>query len=104
MPISGCDSSSNALRRWPSLFSARPWRSASFGVRETERAKSRAAVNAAIFSAGRPRRTAPPQAGGAPFVGRALIGIVGTQREPILRAGREHPIGLGDPARDQIID
>ena len=36
--------------------------------------------------------------------GQPLVGIVGTEREPILGARREHAIGLGDAARDQIVD
>src|SRR5215831_12530252 len=36
--------------------------------------------------------------------GQALVGIVSTQREPILRARGEHPVRLGDPARYQIIN
>ena len=61
IPMFGCESSSNALRRWPSLLRRSPWRSASLGVNETERAKSRAAPSVAIFDACRRRRVAPTQ-------------------------------------------
>ena len=39
-----------------------------------------------------------------PLIREPLIGIVGTQRQPIFRARCEHPIWLGDAARYQIVD
>ena len=32
------------------------------------------------------------------------IGIVDAQQQPMLRAGREHPVGLQAPLRDQVVD
>ena len=33
-----------------------------------------------------------------------LIRVVGAQPQPVLRAGREHAVGLGDALRHEIID
>ncbi len=38
------------------------------------------------------------------LVGQALVGIVGAQRQTIFGAGSEHAIGLGHPARHEVID
>src|SRR6476646_528494 len=43
-------------------------------------------------------------AGGEPERREALVGIVGTEREPILGARGEHAVRLGDAARYEIID
>ncbi len=35
---------------------------------------------------------------------KALVGIVGTKRQPILRTGGEHPIRFSDATGDEIVD
>ena len=48
------------------------------------------------------RRTDAP--GGDPARGQALVGVVGAQVQPVLGARGEHPVRLGHPAGDQVVD
>ena len=64
---------------------------ARFGHRRTSRREG-----------GRPRR--PDTADVQPPRGQPAIGVIGAQQQAIFRPRREHAIGLGDPAGDQIVD
>ena len=49
-------------------------------------------------------RSGPTQPIAMPFAGQPLVGVVGAQRQPVFGARGEHPVRLGDAARDQIVD
>ena len=104
MPRSGYDSSSNAVRRWPSWLSARPCFAASVGVSDSEFASALAASSAAIFGVELPLPRRADAADRDALAGQPLIGVVGPQRQPIFGPRGEHPIRLGDAAGHQIVD
>ncbi len=104
MPMPGCESSSKALRRWPSLLSAEPVPRGLVGG-ERYRARKRACVRERRhLRAVAPLPVRSHTANRNAFGGQPLVGIIGAQRQPILRARGEHPIGLGDSARHQVVD
>ncbi len=104
MPMFGYDSRSIALRRWPSFLSARPCRSASFGVTESDCARLPGLIERRGLGAERRRPRRPDAADRDALRGQPLIGIVGAQGQPVLGARREHAVRLGDAARHQIVD
>ena len=85
-------------------LSASPYRAASFGVRKPSgRSRGRvtkAAILAHDAACGGRADTAERNAA----VGQPLVGVVGAQRQPVLRPRGEHPVGLGDAAGHQIVD
>ena len=100
----GRASSSNAVRRRPSLLMSRPWRAASLGVRVRLSSRRRPSSRAAHLRANASRRPAPMQPSVQSGRRQALVGIVGAQAQAVFGARGEHAIGLRDAARHQVVD
>ena len=105
IPMLGKDRSSNAVRRWPSRLSARPCLDG-LGRGQRNRLVANARTSAKRGHLCR-MEAAPFRAhaadGNAPG-GEPLVGVVRPQRQPVLRPRGEHPIGLGDPLGNEVVD
>ena len=102
--ISGRERSSKAVRRMPSWFRESPWRRASIG-RQRQAVEKPARGSEPVRPIGKlPRPFGPDQA--EPFAERcqSLGRIVGPERQAVLGPRGEHPVRLGDPAGDEIVD
>ena len=103
-PMPGRASSSNAVRRRPSLLMSRPWRAASLGVRVRLSSRRRPSSRAAHLRANASRRLGLDQPQRQSGRRQTLVGIVGAQAQAVFGARGEHAIGLGDAARHQVVD
>ena len=100
----GKASSSNAVRRLPSRLISRPWAAAWLGLRVKASRAARPASRSARRRSKAARRSGPTQPSSIARRRQALIGVVGAQPQAELGARREHPIGLGDAAGDEVVD
>ena len=104
MPRSGYDSSSNAVRRWPSWLSEMPCFAASFGVIDSEFAQRPRRLQRRHLGLELALPDRPDAADGDALAGQPLIGVIGPQRQPVFGPRGEHAVRLGDAARDQVVD
>ena len=74
------------------------------GVIDSDFANVFAPFSAAILAPCRAERAGPTQPSAMPLSVRRWSALSARKRQPILRARGEHPIGLGDSPRHQVVD
>ena len=100
----GSASRSNAVRRRPSRLTSRPCRAASVGVSESWFSNSRPSRERLSLGFELRLPGSSDATGCDAGWGQPLVGVVGAELQAELGARREHAIGLGNPARNEVVD
>ena len=88
----------------PSWLTRRPCAAAAVGVSVSSSSRARAAASAAALAAKARARSGPTQPSGHAARRQPQVGIVGAQRQAVLGARGEHPVGLDHALRGQVVD